>query len=135
MLPCHLVHYLLYLSSNSLNAIRCGTIVHVGAKECPDTLPATTPRPTPVLTNVTVPMDSTGNTSQNTTPEVYPAEQTAHGLNQKDSENNINNSWQPILAGILIPVISFLIIAFYFKNRKKPRAEADIERGAMQNLV
>ena len=120
MLPCHLVHYLLYLSSNSLNAIRCGTIVHVGAKECPDTLPATTPRATPVLTNATVPLDSTGSTSQNTTPKVPTAEKTANGLNQKDSENNINNSWPPILVGILIPVISFLIIAliFYFKNRK-----------------
>ena len=122
------------LYSNSLNAIRCGAIVYLGAKECPDTSPAIAPVPTTVLTNTTVPVDSTGNSSQNTTPEVSPAEKTANGLNQKDSENTINNIWPPILVGILIPVISFLIIAFYIKNRKKPQREADIEGRAMQNL-
>ena len=128
----HLVHSLyLYLSSNSLNAIRCGEIVYQGAEECPDPSPVTTPVPT----NGTVPADNSGNTSQNTTPEISSDEKSANELNQSDSEDYSNKSWPPILVGLFVPVIGFLIIVFYLKYSKKPPAETDIEGGAMQNLV
>lgn len=129
----HLLHSLyLYLSSNSLNAIRCGEIVYHGAEECPNPSPVTTTDPTPVPTNGTVPVDNSGSTSQNTTLEVSPAERTADESNVKD-ENTIR-ILSPIL-GVSIPVIIFLTMAFYFKKRKKPKAETDRNEGTMQNLV
>ena len=122
-----------YLSSNRLNAIRCGEIVYQGAEECPDTSPVTTADPTPVLTNGTVPADNSGSTSQNTTPEVSPAERTADESNDKKGNYTIT-ILSPIF-GVSIAVIIFFTLAFYFKKIKKPKAETDREEGTMQNLV
>lgn len=130
----HLVHSLyLYLSSNSLNAIRCGEIVYHGAEECPDTSPVTTTDPTPLPTNGTVPVDNSRSTSQNTTLEVSPAERNADESNDKKKNYTIT-ILSPIF-GVLVPVIIFLTMAFYFKKRKKPKAETDRDEGTMQNLV
>lgn len=129
----HLVHSLyLYLSSNSLNAIRCGEIVYHGAEECPDPSSVTTTDPTPLPTNGTVPVDNSWSTSQNTTLEVSPAERTADESNVKD-ENTIR-ILSPIF-GVSVAVIIFFTLAFYFKKIKKPKAETDRDEGTMQNLV
>lgn len=130
----HLLHSLyLYLSSNSLNAIRCGEIVYQGAEECPDTSPGTTTDPTLVLTNVTVPVDNSGSTSQNTTLEVSPAERTADESN--DKKKNFTITILSPIFGVSVAVIIFFTLAFYFKKIKKPKAETDRDEGTMQNLV
>ena len=130
----HLLHSLyLYLSSNSLNAIRCGEIVYQGAEECPDTSPVTTTDPTLVLTNVTVPVDNCGSTSQNTTLEVSPAERTADESN--DKKKNFTITILSPIFGVSVAVIIFFTLAFYFKKIKKPKAETDRDEGTMQNLV
>ena len=130
----HLVYSLyLYLSSNSLNAIRCGEIVYHGAEECPDPSPVTTTDPTPVPTNGTVPVDNSGSTSKNTPPEVSPVERTADESN--DKKKNFTITILSPIFGVSVAVIIFFTLAFYFKKIKKPKAETDRDEGTMQNLV
>ena len=130
----HLLHSLyLYLSSNSLNAIRCVEIVYQGAEECPDPSPVTMTDPTPVPTNGTVPVDNSGSTSQNTSPEVSPAERTADESN--DKKKNFTITILSPIFGVSVAVIIFFTLAFYFKKIKKPKAETDRDEGTMQNLV
>ena len=60
------------------------------------------------------------------------AERTADESNVKDG--NTIRILSPIF-GVSIPVIILLTMAFYFKKRKKPKAETDRDEGTMQNLV